>query len=81
MLCYRVPRRLSPEAAETGEEQVARLRSALFVDFDNILGGLLDLDRSAAIVLATEPLLFLQRLARWDWPQMPIETCSYSVPI
>jgi hypothetical protein len=42
---------------------VDRLRSALFLDFDNIFGGLLAVDRQAALRLATEPLVLLERLS------------------
>jgi len=41
---------------------VAGLRSVLFVDFDNIFGGLMDLDRIAGMVFAREPQRWLNRL-------------------
>jgi uncharacterized LabA/DUF88 family protein len=40
-----------------------RRRSALFLDFDNIFSGLLELDREAALALATEPSALIDRLA------------------
>lgn len=40
-----------------------RIRAAVFIDFDNIFGGLLDLDPKAAIAFAQEPQDWLPRLA------------------
>ncbi|MBL8774272.1 MAG: NYN domain-containing protein [Acidimicrobiales bacterium] len=40
-----------------------RFRSALFVDFDNIFGGLLDLDRAAAMAFVNEPHEWIERMA------------------
>jgi hypothetical protein len=40
-----------------------RIRAAVFIDFDNIFGGLLDLDPKAAIAFAQEPQEWLSRLA------------------
>lgn len=40
----------------------ARVRSALFIDFDNIFSGLLALDRAAAEAFANEPGRWLDRL-------------------
>ena len=40
-----------------------RIRSALFLDFDNIFGGLMQLDRQAALALAEEPGRWLDALA------------------
>ncbi len=45
-----------------------RLRSALFVDFDNIFGGLLDLDRSAAMAFVNEPHEWIERMAVFGLP-------------
>lgn len=39
------------------------LRSVLFVDFDNIFGGLMNLDRAAGLVFARQPGRWLERLA------------------
>jgi hypothetical protein len=41
---------------------VPEIRSALFVDFDNIFGGLLELDREAGLAFAREPSKWLARL-------------------
>lgn len=43
---------------------VDRIRAALFVDFDNIFGGLAELDASAALAFAERPQVWLERLAR-----------------
>lgn len=40
-----------------------RYRSALFVDFDNIFGGLLELDRAAALAFVNEPQRWIERMA------------------
>ena len=45
-----------------------RIRSALYVDFDNLFGGLMDLDRQAAYALAEEPGRWLDALATWKLP-------------
>ncbi|HWJ85921.1 MAG TPA: NYN domain-containing protein [Cellulomonas sp.] len=45
-----------------GPEPVRRLRSALFVDFDNVYLGLLRIDPEAAEQFATEPGQWLDRL-------------------
>jgi NYN domain len=42
---------------------MTRLRSALYVDFDNVFSGLLDLDRKAAFAFAEEPRMWLDGLA------------------
>lgn len=42
-----------------------RITSALFIDFDNVFGGLLQLDRKAAYALADEPKRWLDALAAW----------------
>lgn len=47
---------------------MARIRSALFLDFDNIFGGLLGLDREAAVRLATDPSQLLDRLVHHGLP-------------
>lgn len=39
------------------------LRSALFLDFDSVFGGLLELDPNAALRFAEEPGVWLQRLS------------------
>lgn len=44
---------------------MARIRSALFLDFDNIFGGLLGLDRTAALRLANQPMRLLERLVSY----------------
>jgi hypothetical protein len=41
-----------------------RIRTALFLDFDNIFGGLLQVERQAALVLAQDPALWVERLGR-----------------
>lgn len=41
----------------------SRIRAAVFIDFDNIFSGLLDLDPGAARAFAQEPLDWLKRLA------------------
>ena len=46
----------------TGSEPARRLRSALFVDFDNVYLGLLRIDPVAAEQFATEPGQWLDRL-------------------
>jgi len=38
------------------------VRSALFIDFDNIFGGLLALERHAGLAFAQEPSRWLDRL-------------------
>lgn len=43
-----------------------RLRSALYIDFDNVFGGLLDLDDNAAFQFASSPVEWLARLAGLD---------------
>jgi len=45
-----------------------RIKSALFLDFDNFFSGLLQLDRKAAYVLADEPGRWLDALATWNLP-------------
>lgn len=40
-----------------------RYRSALFVDFDNIFGGLLELDRAAALAFVNEPQRWIERMS------------------
>lgn len=40
-----------------------RIRAAVFVDFDNVFSGLLDLDPKAALAFAQEPQAWLKRLA------------------
>ncbi len=42
---------------------MSRLRSALFVDFDNVFSGLLDLDPKAGLAFAQDPRDWLDRLA------------------
>ncbi|MEL7158028.1 MAG: NYN domain-containing protein [Actinomycetota bacterium] len=42
------------------------IRSALFVDFDNVFGGLFEQDRSAAMAFARQPEGWLARLHRTD---------------
>ena len=42
-----------------------RIRTALFLDFDNLFSGLLELDRKAAYTLAREPGKWLDALATW----------------
>lgn len=46
-----------------------RIRSALYVDFDNIFGGLLEVDRVAARAFAEEPARLIDRLGRLDEEQ------------
>lgn len=46
----------------------SRIRSALYVDFDNVFGALLDLDPKAAIRFANSPQDWLDRLALLDLP-------------
>lgn len=41
---------------------MGRVTAALFLDFDNIFSGLLTLDRNAALVLAEQPVRFLNGL-------------------
>lgn len=55
-----------PEQNDPGS--AGRLRSALFLDFDNIFGGLVGLDRQAAITFATSPLEWLEQLATFRLP-------------
>lgn len=45
-----------------------RIKSALFLDFDNFFSGLLQLDREAAYLLADEPKRWLDALAAWKLP-------------
>lgn len=45
-----------------------RIRSALFLDFDNIYGGLFQLDRDAAYALADDPSRLLEALATHRLP-------------
>lgn len=45
-----------------------RIRSALFLDFDNIFGGLMELDRKAALALVEDPVAWLERLAQLSLP-------------
>ena len=40
---------------------MARLRSVVFVDFDNIFGGLMELDRAAGLSFARDPTRWLRR--------------------
>jgi hypothetical protein len=40
-----------------------RIRSAIFLDFDNVFSGLLDLDPTAALAFAQQPKEWLSRLA------------------
>jgi hypothetical protein len=40
-----------------------RIRSAMFLDFDNVFSGLLDLDPTAALAFAQQPKEWLSRLA------------------
>ncbi|WP_158615077.1 NYN domain-containing protein [Cellulomonas sp. PhB150] len=49
-------------SSTTGSEPARRLRSALFVDFDNVYLGLLRIDPVAAEQFATEPGQWLDRL-------------------
>ena len=44
---------------------MASLRSVLFVDFDNIFGGLMELDRTAGLAFARQPQLWLDRLSTY----------------
>lgn len=44
---------------------MASLRSVLFVDFDNIFGGLMELDRTAGMAFARQPQLWLDRLSTY----------------
>lgn len=41
------------------------LKSVLFVDFDNIFGGLMELDRTAGLAFARQPQLWLDRLSTY----------------
>lgn len=45
-----------------------RINSALYLDFDNFFGGLLQLDRQAAYALANEPRRWLDALTAWKLP-------------
>jgi NYN domain len=42
-----------------------KLRSVLFVDFDNIFGGLMELDRIAGLSFAREPARWVERLGTY----------------
>ena len=53
---------------KTSRKQANRLRSALFLDFDNVFGGLLGLDRQAAMTFATSPLEWLDQLSTFMLP-------------
>ena len=46
-----------------------RLRSALYVDFDNILSGLLELDREAAMAFAKDVTKWLERFRQFELPK------------
>ncbi|HTO01142.1 MAG TPA: hypothetical protein VL068_10750, partial [Microthrixaceae bacterium] len=39
-----------------------RIRAALFVDFDNVFGGLFKADRDTAVAFGEKPELWLKRL-------------------
>ncbi len=45
-----------------------RIKSTLFLDFDNIFGGLFELDRETAYALANEPIKWLEALATQPRP-------------
>lgn len=50
------------------ESQRERLRSAFFLDFDNVFGGLFEIDRHAAFALATEPNKWINTLTTRPLP-------------
>jgi len=60
-------------ANSVGAEPVRRLRSALFVDFDNVYLGLLRIDPQAAEQFATEPGQWLDRLEAGSDADGPFE--------
>ncbi|MEN0127843.1 MAG: NYN domain-containing protein [Brevundimonas sp.] len=60
-------------ANAVGAEPVRRLRSALFVDFDNVYLGLLRIDPQAAEQFATEPGQWLDRLEAGSDADGPFE--------
>jgi uncharacterized LabA/DUF88 family protein len=45
-----------------------RIRSALYLDFDNIFGGLLELDREAALAFANDVTNWLERFRQFQLP-------------
>lgn len=56
-------RNASEDPRPYGVHAVERIRSALFLDFDNIYGGMFDLDRDTAYALADHPGRLLEALA------------------
>jgi len=53
---------------DTPPVEPGRIRAAVFVDFDNVFSGLLDLDSRAALAFAQEPQVWLKRLAAVNAP-------------
>jgi hypothetical protein len=45
-----------------------RIRAALYLDFDNVFGGLMDLDQEAAMAFAQSPQEWLERLSSTGLP-------------
>lgn len=53
---------------ETNLHVHGRIKTALFVDFDNVFGGLMEFDRHAALKLVQEPGEWLKSLAKQSLP-------------